>query len=184
MSTPSNDFIIHYAFHNTTLGLMIMATTDNGVCSVQFGDTEESLITMLKKTFPHTESITLATKNDDSKLSHWMVDLDRYLSQKIRSLPEIPLDMIGTAFQIRIWQCLLHIEKGQTLSYLDIAESIHNPKSVRAVGTACGKNPIAVLIPCHRVIRSDGQLGGYRWGLERKQTLLMNEQNHVTRDRN
>ncbi|MDB1126007.1 bifunctional transcriptional activator/DNA repair enzyme AdaA [Vibrio algarum] len=162
--------IIHYACRETVLGYMIMAATDKGVCSVQFGDDKDSLLSLLSDEFPNAQ-FELSVAQDTPELDNWMVALDSHISQGAPR-PDVPLDIRGTAFQIKIWQFLLSIKEGDVMSYGEVAEHIDNPKAVRAVGTACGKNPVGILIPCHRVLRSDGSLGGYRWGLERKRTLL------------
>lgn len=161
---------IHYACRETALGYMIMAATDKGVCSVQFGDDKESLLTLLCDEFPEAQ-LVLSAAQDTSELDSWMLALDQHISQGAPR-PDVPLDIRGTAFQIKVWQFLLSIKEGDVMSYGEVAEHIDSPKAVRAVGTACGKNPVGILIPCHRVLRSDGSLGGYRWGLERKRTLL------------
>ena len=165
--------VIHYACRHTALGWMIMAATEKGVCSVQFSDDESALISLLTKEFPKAELIVSAAQNAP-ELDIWMHALDQHISQGAPR-PDLPLDIKGTAFQIKVWQFLLSIKEGDSLSYGEVAEKIDNPKAVRAVGTACGKNPIGVLIPCHRILRSDGGLGGYRWGLERKRALLDKE---------
>lgn len=162
--------IIHYACRETALGYMIMAATDKGVCSVQFGDDKASLLSLLSDEFPKAQ-FELSAAQDAPELDSWMLALDKHISQGAPR-PEVPLDIRGTAFQIKVWQFLLSIKEGDVMSYGEVAEHIDNPKAVRAVGTACGKNPVGILIPCHRVLRSDGSLGGYRWGLERKRTLL------------
>jgi AraC family transcriptional regulator of adaptative response/methylated-DNA-[protein]-cysteine methyltransferase len=165
--------VIYYACRSSSLGLMLMAATQKGVCSVQFHDDENALITQLGQEFPHATRVRSAAQ-DSPELDNWMQALNLHISQGAPK-PDIPLDIRGTAFQIKVWQFLLSIKEGDVLSYADVAKQIDSPKAVRAVGTACGKNRIAVLIPCHRVLRSDGQLGGYRWGLARKQTLLDQE---------
>nr|WP_321274445.1 methylated-DNA--[protein]-cysteine S-methyltransferase [uncultured Vibrio sp.] len=162
--------IIHYACRETPLGYMIMAATDKGVCSVQFGDDQSTLLTLLADEFPHAQLVLSAAQNAP-ELDNWMVALAKHIRQG-SPRPDVPLDIRGTAFQIKVWQFLLSIKEGDVMSYGEVAECIGSPKAVRAVGTACGKNPIGILIPCHRVLRSDGSLGGYRWGLERKRTLL------------
>lgn len=165
--------VIHYACRKTAFGYMIMAATDKGVCSVQFGDDENLLLSLLSNEFPNAELVLSAAQNAP-ELDNWMEALDKHVNQGAPR-PDVPLDIRGTAFQIKVWQFLLSIKEGGVMSYGEVAEKIDNPKAVRAVGTACGKNPIGVLIPCHRVLRSDGALGGYRWGLERKRTLLDRE---------
>jgi AraC family transcriptional regulator of adaptative response/methylated-DNA-[protein]-cysteine methyltransferase len=165
--------IIHYACRMTRLGYMIMAATEKGICSVQFDDDENYLLSLLSKEFPKAE-LVLSVAQDSPDLDNWIEALDKHVSQGAPR-PDVPLDIRGTAFQIKVWQCLLSIKEGEVKSYAEVAEQIDNPKAVRAVGSACGKNPIGVLIPCHRVLRRDGAMGGYRWGLERKRTLLDKE---------
>lgn len=164
---------INYACRDTALGLLMMATTDKGVCFVQFGDDEQALISRLKAEFPKAELIHSPAENVP-ELDIWMKALDKHISQGA-PIPDLPLDIRGTAFQIIVWQFLLSIKEGNILSYSEVAKQIDKPKAVRAVASACGKNRIGVLIPCHRVLRSDGGLGGYRWGLERKRALLNSE---------
>ncbi len=164
---------ISYASRNTALGVMLMAATDRGICFVQFDDNEASLITTLKDEYPKAELIQ-SPAQDTTKLDLWMDVLDKHISQgAVR--PDLPLDMRGTAFQMKIWTFLLSIREGDILSYSELAEKINKPKAARAVASACAKNRIGVLIPCHRILRSDGSLGGYRWGLERKRALLETE---------
>ncbi|WED22885.1 methylated-DNA--[protein]-cysteine S-methyltransferase [Vibrio sp. JC009] len=165
--------VIHYACRETALGYMIMAATGKGVCSVQFGDDKEALHTLLSDEFPNAQ-LVLSAAQDAPELDSWMLALDQHISQGAPR-PDVPLDIRGTAFQIKVWQFLLSIKEGDVMSYAEVAEQIDSPKAVRAVGTACGKNRIGILIPCHRVLRSDGGLGGYRWGLERKRALLDKE---------
>lgn len=162
--------VIYYASRQTALGYMIMGATSKGVCCVQFDDDENALIPMLSKEFPNAELVLSAAQNAP-ELDNWMDALDQYVSQR-SPRPDIPLDIRGTAFQVKVWQFLLSIKEGDVMSYGEVAEHIDKPKAVRAVGTACGKNRIGILIPCHRVLRGDGALGGYRWGLERKRVLL------------
>lgn len=165
--------VINFACRHTVLGLMVMAATDKGVCSVQFGDNESTMLSQLRTEFPKAELIVSASQNAP-ELDIWMEALDQHISQGAPR-PDLPLDIRGTAFQIKVWKFLLSIKEGDVLSYGEVAEQIGDPKAARAVGTACGKNLIGVLIPCHRVLRRDGGLGGYRWGLERKRALLEKE---------
>ena len=165
--------VIHYACRMTSLGQMIMAATNKGICSVQFGDDQNTLVSLLTKEFPKAELI-LSAVQDGSDLDNWMEALDLHLSQSAPR-PDVPLDIRGTVFQMKVWQFLLSLKEGEVMSYGEVAEQIENPNAVRAVGTACGKNRIGVLIPCHRVLRGDGSLGGYRWGLDRKRALLDKE---------
>lgn len=161
---------ITYVCRNTALGLIVMAATAKGVCFVQFGDTEKALVAKLKEEFPKAELSVSSAKNAP-ELDVWIEALDQHIS-KGAPRPDLPFDMRGTAFQIKVWQFLLSIREGDVLSYGKLAANIGKPKAVRAVASACARNPIGVLIPCHRVLRGDGGLGGYRWGLERKRTLL------------
>lgn len=164
---------INYACRQTTLGFMMMAATDNGVCFVQFGDNEQALLEQLSSEFPKAE-LTISASQDTPELDFWIEALDQHISQGAPR-PDLPLDIRGTAFQIKVWQFLLSIKEGDIVSYSEVANEIDKPKAVRAVASACGKNRIGVLIPCHRVLRSNGELGGYRWGLERKRALLDKE---------
>lgn len=162
--------MIAYACRTTALGQMAMAATGKGVCFVQFGDDAASLLNALKAEFPHAE-LRVSPAQDAPELDAWMDALDQHISQGAPR-PELPLNMRGTAFQMKVWQFLLSIREGDVLSYGEVAAKIDRPNAVRAVASACAKNRIGVLIPCHRVLRGDGSLGGYRWGLERKRALL------------
>ena len=172
--------VIVYAGRTTSLGLMMMAATDRGVCFVEFGDDEASLVGRLRSEFPKAE-LTASPARNAPELDAWMEALDQHISAGAPR-PDLPLDMRGTAFQVKVWQFLLSIREGDVLSYSEVAAKIDKPRAVRAVASACGKNRIGVLIPCHRVLRGDGGLGGYRWGLERKRALLEAERRSVTRE--
>ena len=162
--------LITYACRNTALGLMAMAATAKGVCFVQFGDDEATLIAKLQAEFPNA-TLSASPAQDAPELDAWMDALAQHISEGTPR-PDLPLDMRGTAFQMKVWQFLLNIREGDILSYGELAVQIGQPKAVRAVASACAKNRIGVLIPCHRVLRGDGSLGGYHWGLERKRALL------------
>jgi len=168
--------IISYVCRETELGLMMMAATDKGVCFVQFSDDEATLLSYLQGEFPNA-TLTLSTSQDAPELDNWMEALNQHITHDAPR-PDLPLDIRGTVFQVKVWQFLMSIKEGETLSYGEVADKMGKPKAARAVGTACGKNSIAVLIPCHRVLRGDGALGGYRWGLTRKQALLAKESGH------
>lgn len=169
---------IAYACRDTALGLLMMAATDQGVCFAEFGDDETALRDQLQNEFPKAR-LTQSGAKHSPELDAWMTALDEHLSQN-RPRPDVPLDIRGTAFQTRVWKLLLSIQEGEVLSYTELAVRLGEPKAVRAVASACGRNRIAVLIPCHRVLRSDGSLGGYRWGLERKARLLEKERSVAT----
>lgn len=166
--------VITYAFRSTLLGPMMMAATEKGICFVQFGKDKESLIAKLLEEFPKA-IFTVSPAQNAPELDAWMNALDKHLSNRAPR-PDLPLDLRGTAFQVKVWQFLLSVREGDLISYGELAALIEKPKAVRAVASACAANRIGVLIPCHRVIRGDGSLGGYRWGLERKRALLDAEQ--------
>jgi len=160
--------LIHWAVRKTRLGWLAMAATARGVCFAQFGEDADVLRAELASEFPKA---TLLASDADVLLDAWIAALDTHLSRAAPA-PTLPLDLRGTAFQMRVWRFLQGIPLGETRSYADVAQAIGAPKATRAVGTACGANRVAVLVPCHRVLRGDGGLGGYRWGLERKRALL------------
>ncbi|MGB1237917.1 MAG: bifunctional DNA-binding transcriptional regulator/O6-methylguanine-DNA methyltransferase Ada [Pseudomonadales bacterium] len=162
---------IYYLCRQSALGLTMMAATQKGVCFVEFGECEDALLSQLANEFSQAELI--ASKAEGEQLESWLQALALHLEGEQR--PDFPLDIRGTAFQVKVWQFLLGVREGEVLSYAELAQRIGKPKAVRAVASACGKNRIGVLIPCHRVLRADGSLGGYRWGLERKRALLDRE---------
>ena len=143
---------------------MLIAATEKGLCSVKLGDDAAKLLRLLQEEFSSADF-----------LPSGLHDLKRQISSFIKgegNLARIPLDIRGTVFQQRVWRELRRIPHGETRSYRDIARAIGAPAAVRAVGSACGANPVALVVPCHRVLRADGGLGGYAWGVERKQRLL------------
>ena len=160
---------IHSAIAQSYLGWILVAATAKGICSIELDDSPEALEKRLQARFPKARVV----ENDP--------DFGAVVSQVLSFLEsphdglDLPLDVQGTAFQRRVWLALREIPPGSTASYGDIAARIGNPKAARAVAQACASNPIAVAIPCHRVVRSDGNLGGYRWGQERKSKLLEQE---------
>lgn len=156
---------IAYALSHCFLGRMLVAGTDHGICAIYFGDTDADLIADLFEEFPKAEIAP-----EVGQLSDWTQKIVGYL-EKMAQLPDLPLDMIGTAFQRRVWLELLKIAPGETKTYGQIAREMGQEKSARAVGRACATNPVSLLVPCHRVIGSDGKLHGYRWGLPRKELL-------------
>jgi AraC family transcriptional regulator of adaptative response/methylated-DNA-[protein]-cysteine methyltransferase len=153
---------IRWTTFDSPLGQMLIAATDKGICRLTFDDSEDSL----KRQFPRAEIL-----RDDGSLKD-LVEGALAAIERPLAAPELPIDVAGTAFQEKVWQELRKIPLGETRSYAQIAAAIGQPKAVRAVGTANGDNHVAVLIPCHRVIRSDGTLGGYAGGLNRKRKLL------------
>jgi len=161
---------IKFVCRRTDLGLLMIAATDIGVCFAEFGEDEESLHQCLKSEFSNAE-ISMSPSQESLEIDDWMDALVQHINEAMPR-PNIPLDIRGTAFQMKVWKFLLSIKEGDVLSYTQVAAGIEQPKATRAVATACARNRIAVLIPCHCVLRSDGKLGGYRWGLERKQALL------------
>ena len=155
---------IRFSCFATPLGTVLAAATDKGLCSIKLGDDAARLTRLLAEEFAAAELI------EDSLLQ---------LREKILSfiagesnLARVPLDIRGTVFQRRVWETLRRIPRGETRTYQDIARAIGAPRAVRAVGSACGANPVALAVPCHRAVRTDGGLGGYAWGLQRKRKLL------------
>jgi AraC family transcriptional regulator, regulatory protein of adaptative response / methylated-DNA-[protein]-cysteine methyltransferase len=164
---------IAYALRTSALGPLLMAATDRGVCFAQFGNSEAALIARLRAEFPRAR-IVASDMTHSSELDAWMRSLDAHVAGNAPR-PDLPLDLRGTAFQIRVWKFLLQVAEGDVLSYSEVASAIGAPKAVRAAASACAANRIAVLVPCHRVLRADGRLGGYRWGLARKRLLIDRE---------
>lgn len=160
---------IAYTITSSTIGPVLLATTAKGLCAVELGDEPEALVLALQKRFPAAR-IT----EDHDRLRDWAQRVVRCIAEPHAGL-ELPLDIRGTAFQASVWRALRKIPVGHTASYAEIAAALGRPTAVRAVAQACGSNPLAVIIPCHRVVRSDGGLGGYRWGAERKRALLRRE---------
>jgi AraC family transcriptional regulator of adaptative response/methylated-DNA-[protein]-cysteine methyltransferase len=161
---------LSWACRDTTLGPILMAATDRGVCFAQFGSDCETLQQQLRAEFPRAE-LKRYQAASSQQLDQWIDALDAYIQNK-QPRPELPLDLQGTAFQIKVWEFLLSLEDGDVISYAELAQGIDKPKAVRAAASACAANRIAVLVPCHRILRGDGGLGGYRWGLARKRALL------------
>jgi AraC family transcriptional regulator of adaptative response/methylated-DNA-[protein]-cysteine methyltransferase len=162
--------ILSWACRDTVLGPILMAATDRGVCFAQFGSDCEVLLQQLRTEFPRAE-LKRYQEASSQQLDQWIDALDAYIQNK-QPRPELPLDLQGTAFQIKVWEFLLSLEDGDVISYAELAQGIDKPKAVRAAASACAANRIAVLVPCHRILRGDGGLGGYRWGLARKRALL------------
>jgi AraC family transcriptional regulator of adaptative response/methylated-DNA-[protein]-cysteine methyltransferase len=160
---------IFYAVQETSLGWTLVAATERGVCAVIFGENTPALEQDLRARFPGADCLPA-----DETYKNWVAAVIAYLDTPQKGI-NLPLDVCGTAFQRRVWAALREIPCGTTATYAEIAGRIGQPKAARAVAQACASNPIAGVIPCHRVVRADGDLGGYRWGLPRKRSLLERE---------
>jgi len=160
---------VRYTITDSELGRVLVAQTDKGVCAVRIGDSDTALESELKAEFAKAEVV-----RDEHEQSSIVKDIVNAATGKGISL-DIPLDIHHTAFQWKVWQALRNIAPGKTKSYQEVAREIGDPKAVRAVARACATNPVALVIPCHRVVRSDGNESGYRWGAERKKKLLAQE---------
>lgn len=164
---------ISYAIRECSLGLIIMAATDRGVCMIHFGDSRSELESHLKEEYPNATFID-TPPSSDAHLNEWIEAFEKHISHgAVR--PDIPLHLNGTAFQIKVWRFLMSVKPGEVLSYKEQAKRMGMPKAVRAVASANARNNIGVLVPCHRILRGDGSLGGFRWGLERKRVLIDQE---------
>jgi AraC family transcriptional regulator of adaptative response/methylated-DNA-[protein]-cysteine methyltransferase len=168
---------ISYAFLKTPLGLLLVAATGRGLCSVQFGENAESLIEELQREYP--EAHLSHSRAGEGDLAGWTKALTQFLQGETAPLP-LPIDVRATAFQLKVWRYLQTIPAGEVRTYGEVAKAIGEPGASRAVGTACGANKVALVIPCHRVIRGDRGMGGYRWGLERKTALLETEKRYTS----
>jgi len=161
--------VVRYTIAPSPLGRMLIAATDRGICAIQFADSDPALQQGLMREFPFA-----VRRRDDAALAEWKANLGLLLHGQ-DAHPSLPLDIRATAFQRRVWEYLQKIPRGETRSYSEVAKKIGMPKATRAVARACATNPVAVVIPCHRVVREDGESGGYRWGMERKEQLLAME---------
>jgi len=157
---------IRYVCTDSPLGRMLVAATDRGICAIQFARKDSELLEGLKREFPFA-----MRKADEAGLKAWVKGLLEHMTGRDLN-SALPLDIRATAFQRRVWTYLQSIPFGATKSYCEVAKAIGQPKACRAVARACATNPVAVAIPCHRVVREDGTMGGYRWGMERKKALL------------
>lgn len=162
--------IVKYTLVDSHLGRLLVAATGKGICAVSLGDSDDALVASVAGEYPEAR----IDRDDDALRERVRLVLD-LLSGK-RPDTELPVDIQATAFQWQVYRALLAIPSGDTRTYEEVAKAIGRPKAVRAVGHACATNPVAVVIPCHRVVRKDGALGGYRWGLERKERLLALEE--------
>lgn len=160
---------IRFALGQCSLGAILVAESDQGICSIALGDAPEPLLAQLQAQFPRADLV-----GGDAAFERRVAQVVGFVEQPALGL-ELPLDVRGSAFQQRVWQALRAVPAGQTLSYAELARRIGQPRAARAVARACASNPLAVAIPCHRVVRGDGALAGYRWGVARKQALLASE---------
>jgi AraC family transcriptional regulator, regulatory protein of adaptative response / methylated-DNA-[protein]-cysteine methyltransferase len=166
---PRNHAALRFAIGECSLGLVLVARSERGVCAILLGDSSEDVVRELANRFPRA---TLVRRDGElGELVSQIVGLVEAPGQPL----DLLLDLRGTAFQQRVWQALREIPSGSTTTYADVAGRLGAPKSVRAVARACAANPLALAIPCHRVLRTDGSLSGYRWGVERKRALLQRE---------
>jgi AraC family transcriptional regulator, regulatory protein of adaptative response / methylated-DNA-[protein]-cysteine methyltransferase len=160
----------------TALGWALVAATRRGVCLTALGDDPAQMAALVRARFPAAELVA-----EDAELKQWAEQIAEFIVTPTAGL-DLPLDIRGTAFQARVWRALQQIPLGKTASYSEIARALGEPKAVRAVARACAANDLALLVPCHRVVREDGALAGYRWGLERKRALLDRERTAVRDD--
>jgi len=173
--TPSNyraggaDTEIRFAVGECSLGAILVAQSERGICAILMGDDPDALARGLQDRFPRARFI-----GNDAEFEQLIAKVVGFVEAPRLGL-DLPLDIQGTAFQQRVWQALREIPAGKTVTYAEIAKRIGSPRAVRAVASACGTNVLAVAIPCHRVVRKDGSLSGYRWGVERKRALLERE---------
>lgn len=166
---------IGYTLTDCPLGRLLVAATEKGICAVRLGDSDAELEAALRREFPQA-----SVRVEDAGLETWVAALRRYLRGEQPDL-DLPLDVQATAFQWRVWTQLQAVPYGSTRSYGQIAAALGQSKAVRAVARACATNPVALIVPCHRIVRENGALGGYRWGIERKQALLAQEKEGAER---
>lgn len=168
---------ISYAIVPSPLGRILVAATTRGVSAVYLGDSDRTLTQALAREYPRAE-----IRSDPRRLAPWVRGIIQHLRGQAPHA-DLPLDVQATAFQRRVWQELQRIPYGSTRSYTEIARAIGKPRAIRAVARACATNPVSIVVPCHRVVRADGQLAGYRWGLDRKEKLLAAEKSHSQSER-
>ncbi|MFC1825618.1 bifunctional DNA-binding transcriptional regulator/O6-methylguanine-DNA methyltransferase Ada [Thermodesulfobacteriota bacterium] len=164
---------IHYSVVKSPLGFLVLAATKKGICAVRIGESKKALVEALKNEFKNAD-----INETHSEFSEWSQMIINYLAGSA-PWPRLPFDVKATAFQRKVWEHLRSIPEGQTMHYSEIATAIGQPKATRAVARACGSNPVAIVVPCHRVVPKAGGAGGYRWGPERKRKLLALEKQKV-----
>lgn len=162
---------IQFSIVDSPFGRLLAAYTERGVCGVALGDDDAVLERTFRGQFPAAD-----VHRAGEAIHEWITSIVASLERGVRSAASVPMDVRGTAFQLRVWKALQRIPRGTTLSYSEVAKRIGQPTAVRAVARACATNPVALLVPCHRVVRENGDLGGYRWGVDRKQAILDHEQ--------
>jgi AraC family transcriptional regulator of adaptative response/methylated-DNA-[protein]-cysteine methyltransferase len=167
---------ISYTTARCALGRVLVAETERGISAVYLGDRGADLVAALRKEYPRAE-----IRGGSKAHSKWVREIVRHLAGANPRL-NLPTDVIATAFQRRVWEALRSIPLGETRTYAEVARGIGQPRAIRAVARACATNPAAIVVPCHRVVRTDGTLGGYRWGLDRKQNLLNRERRAAKRE--
>lgn len=167
--SPAASQVIHFAVGRCSLGVVLVAVSTQGLCAILLGDDPQALVSDLQRRFRRALLI-----GADGRYEQWVAQVVGLIEFPARGLT-LPLDIHGTSFQKRVWQALRGIPVGETLSYTELARRIGAPKAMRAVAGACAANSLAVAIPCHRIVRHDGAVSGYRWGIERKRILLGRE---------
>jgi AraC family transcriptional regulator of adaptative response/methylated-DNA-[protein]-cysteine methyltransferase len=174
---------IRYTTRATTFGRVLVAATGRGVCAVQLGPDDAVLERGLAAEYPHANRVRAKeAREENGDLRTWADEIVSHLDGAIGSI-DVPMDVSGTPFEVKVWQALREIPYGQTRSYSEVARVVGRPRAVRAVASACAKNRVALVIPCHRVVRQGGDTGGYRWGPERKRRLLALEREHGVNSR-
>ena len=161
---------IRYTVAPTSVGRLLVGLTDRGVCAVSLGDDERGLERALREEFPRAD----IRRSDDERVAQAVRTIVAQLDAGTPAA-DLPLDVDATAFEMRVWNALRMIPYGETRSYSDVARAIGQPSAARAVARACARNRVAIVIPCHRVVRTDGEMGGYRWGARRKERILQRE---------
>ena len=161
---------IAYSIEDSPLGRLLVAATEKGICFISIADSDDTLVDALEQEFPAADEL----KRDDTLIASALRALVAFLDGETPHI-DLPLDVRATAFQRRVWQELITIPVGEVRTYSEIAEAVGLPKGQRAVARACAMNPVALVVPCHRVVREDGGLSGYRWGLDRRRKLLRQE---------
>ncbi|HTH52412.1 MAG TPA: bifunctional DNA-binding transcriptional regulator/O6-methylguanine-DNA methyltransferase Ada [Edaphobacter sp.] len=176
MRNGAHGIAIRYTIADSPLGRMLVASTDKGICNISFGENEDEVLDVLQQRYPNADIIaeSLATKPNTPQTS-WLASAVAFITSQLTEHPTaatFPLDVRATAFQQRVWNALQTIPRGETRSYSELAAELGSPNATRAVASACASNPVAIIVPCHRVIGKNGALTGYRWGTERKRRLL------------